>query len=186
MSLFPRRVPLVQSRARTRSRRSRAALAGLGSLALALSATSCGMDVQTNKPYTPAIGVNFDVGDVQVRDLMILSRTPGQGILSGTLTSNAEDTLIGVSGNAYKSDGSDGSPLTVTVVPVKVAPATPVVLTKRSLLTVTSADLQAGLTAKMVLRFSKAGEVTTNAPVVDANLPQYASIGPTPAPSPSG
>lgn len=186
MSLFPRRAPLVEQRARTRSRRSRAALAGLGSLTMALTAASCGMEVQTTNPYTPAIGVNFDVGDVQIRDLMILSRTPGQGFLSGTLTSYAEDTLIGVSGNAYKSDGSDGSALNVTVQPVKVVPATPVVLTKRPLLNVASADLEAGLTAKMVLRFAKAGEVTTNAPVVDANLPQYASIGPSASPSASG
>ena len=184
MSLSTRRAPLVQ-RAGTRSRRSRLGLASLGLLTMALTATGCGMDVQTTRPYTPAIGVNFDAGDVQIRDLMILSRTAGRGFLSGTLTANAEDTLIGVSGNAYKSDGSDGTPLTVSVQPIKVVPGASVVLTQRPLINVTSADIEAGLTAKMVLRFAKAGEVTTNAPVVDASLPQYATISPTPSATPS-
>ncbi|HYP43740.1 MAG TPA: hypothetical protein VEQ66_00895 [Propionibacteriaceae bacterium] len=184
MSHSLRRVPLDQSSRRRRTRWSR--LAPLAALGLALATSACGMNVQTTNPYTPAIGVNFDAGDVQIRDLMILSRTKGQGFLSATLTANAQDSLVGVTGSAYKADGSDGSPLTVALTtPVAVKPPLPVVLTKRPLITVTSADIQAGLTAKMVLRFEKAGEVTTNAPVVDATLPQYATISPTPGASPS-
>ena len=49
-------------------------------------AAACGFDVQTNQPYTPAEGVNYDVGNppVQVRNLMILSREDGVGFLSAT------------------------------------------------------------------------------------------------------
>lgn len=183
MSHLPRRVPPVQSNRWGRLRRSRLSVAVM--LSLVLPAAACGMQVQTTNPYTPAIGVNFDAGDVQIRDLMILSRTKGQGFLSATLTGNAQDSLISVSGSATKSDGNDGAPLQVALsTPVNVVPPRPVVLTKQQpLITVTSADLQAGLTARMLLKFSKAGEVTTNAPVVDATLPQYATISPKPSPS---
>ena len=53
-----------------------------------LGAASCGMDVQTTRPYTPAEGVNVEVGRpaVQVRNLMILSREDGKGFLSATMT----------------------------------------------------------------------------------------------------
>jgi hypothetical protein len=60
-----------------------------------------------------------------------------------------------------------------------------VVLTDRPLITVKSADLQAGLVARLVFQFSKAGEVTTTAPVVNADQPAYATISPSPSPSPS-
>ena len=45
-------------------------------------AASCGIDVQTTQPYTPAEGVNVNVGSpaVQVRNLMILSREDGDGL----------------------------------------------------------------------------------------------------------
>lgn len=184
MSHPPRHVPLPQPSRGRRARWSR--LAPAAALGLALTTSACGMNVQTTNPYTPAIGVNFDVGDVQVRDLMILSRTKGQGFLSATLTANSQDTLQGVTGTATKADGNDGAPLMATLPsPVVVKPPAPVVLTKQPLITVTSTDLQVGLTAKVVLRFGKGGEVTTNAPVVDATLPQYATISPTPSASPS-
>ena len=35
-------------------------------IGLLLVSGACGQDVQTNRPYTPAEGVNFDVGDPAV------------------------------------------------------------------------------------------------------------------------
>lgn len=182
MSHTLRRVSSVQPNRRAPARWSRLVLTTTVALGLVSTAAGCGMNVQTTNPYTPAIGVNFDAGDVQIRDLMILSRAKGNGFLSATFTANGQDALVGVSGTATKADGSDGAPLVVTLgSPVAVGTTQPVVLTKRPLILVKSADIQPGLTAKMVLRFSKAGEVTTNAPVVDATLPQYATISPTPS-----
>lgn len=182
MSHNPRRKAGAKPHRRTRARRLRLVLTAMVSLGLAPTAAGCGMNVQTTNPYTPAIGVNFDVGDVQIRDLMILSRAKGNGFLSATFTANKPDMLVGVSGTATKADGSDGAPLVVTLCgPITVNATQPVVLTKRPLIGVKSADIEPGLTARMVLRFGKAGEVTTNAPVVDATLPQYATISPTPS-----
>lgn len=181
MSLTPRHVRPVSSKRLTSFWLARLVIVLLTVLGLAGTAAGCGMNVQTSNPYTPAIGVNFDAGNVQIRDFMILSRTKGSGFLSATFTGNAQDSLVSVTGTMYKSDGSDGSPLTVALsTPVAIGTVKPVVLTDRQLISVTSADLEAGLTAKVVLRFSKAGEVTTNAPIVDATLPQYQTISPSP------
>jgi hypothetical protein len=61
-------------------------------IGLLLVSGACGQDVQTNRPYTPADGVNIDVGDptvpnkvVHVRNLAIISYAPGEGILSGSI-----------------------------------------------------------------------------------------------------
>jgi hypothetical protein len=153
------------------------------SLGLALSASACGMNVQTLNPYTPAEGVQFDVGSVKVRNVMILSRTRGDGFLSASMISSQRDTLQSVTGVAIKADGSEGSPLTITLGQPVVVSNSMVVLTDRPLITVKGADLEEGLVARLVFSFATAGEVTTTAPVVDADQPAYATISPTPSPS---
>jgi hypothetical protein len=181
-----RRAPLVRSLGRASSRLSRLGVALMLFLGLTLTAAACGMNVQTLNPYTPAEGVNFDVGGVNLRNVMVLSRTEGEGFLSASLTASEADSLVSVTGTAMKSDGSEGAPLTVTLpAPIEIPPGGLVVLTDGPLIEVTSADLQSGLVAKLVLTFSKAGEVTTNAPVVDAEQPAYATISPSPSASPS-
>ena len=155
---------------------------------LVVAGAGCGMNAQTLQPYTPAEGVNVDVGgqgEVQVRNLMILTRTPGEGFLSATLTATQPDTLTRVSGTAAKADGSDGAPLAVTLAgPVQIEPGRPVVLTDQPFITVRSPDLKAGLKATLVLRFGTAGEVSIQVPVVDGNQHEYKTVTP-PAASPS-
>jgi hypothetical protein len=163
------------------TRRSLAALLALG---LVLVISACGLNVQTNKPYTPADGVNLDAGSVKIRNLMILSRAAGEGFVSASLTSDSRDALTGVSGNPIKADGTEGAAFTATVSnPVALGNGVLAILTERPLITVKSADLRPGLTAKLVLQFTTAGEVTVLVPVVDANVPAYATISPSPTPS---
>ncbi len=66
-----------------------------------------------------------------------------------------------------------------------VANSALVVLTDNpaNLITLTSPDLAAGLTASVTLTFENAGEVTIIVPVVDGNVAQYATIGPSSTPS---
>ena len=182
MALILRRVPLVQAMGHAVTHISRLGTALLLSLGLVLTVSACGMHVQTNDPYTPAEGVNFDIGTVSVRNLMILSRTEGSGFLSATMVSDERDALIGVAGNVIKVDGTDGSPLEVALAnPVALGNSVLVVLTNRPLTTVQSPDLAPGLTVKMVLTFSTAGEQTIIVPVVDSAAPEYATITPTPS-----
>lgn len=136
---------------------------------LGLLLAGCGFDAQTLQPYTPAMGVNADVGPdatLKVRNLLLVSRTPGQGFVSASLVSSRPDALIGVSGVAIKLDRTEGAPLRSTLAsPVELEPGNLVVLTERPLIMVRSPDMRAGTMARVVLQFRKAGEVTMLAPV---------------------
>jgi hypothetical protein len=174
----------------TRGVRARGLLALLSVLGLLLGLGACGTDAQTLKPYTPAEGVNVDVGNpadiqnvVHVRNLLIISKAPGSGILSASIVTDGRDQLTEVTGFAIKSDGSQGAPLTVNLTnTVSIANRAQIVLTD-SPISVQSADLAPGLTASITLTFANAGEVTVIAPVVDGNEGQYQSISPAPTPS---
>jgi hypothetical protein len=160
-------------------------------IGLLLVAAACGQDVQTNRPYTPADGVNIDVGEptmpnkvVHVRNLAIISHAPGEGILSGSIVTADRDALTAVSGVPLKADGTEGAPFTVTVPnTVSVANGALVVLTDQAPIILKSPDLAPGLDAIVTLAFQNAGEVTQRVPVLDGNLGPYASLKPTPAPS---
>ncbi|MEZ5089781.1 MAG: hypothetical protein R2719_08660 [Micropruina sp.] len=99
---------------------------------LVLALAGCGMNVQTLQPYTPAQGVNSDVGQVRVRNLVIVADAAGQGVISASLITYADDTLTAVGGTPHKSDGSAGSPLVVTAtgLPLQLSTETLVVLTE--------------------------------------------------------
>ena len=166
---------------------------GLAALLLAvgllLGTAACGNDAQTLRPYTPGEGVNFDVGDeqdirtvVHVRNLLIISKKPGSGVLSALLVTDGRDELTKVTGNAIKADGSAGAPLTVTLTDsVTFANRAQVVLTDRAPIGVTSADLAPGRTASMTLSFATAGDITVIVPVADGTEPQYADVSAAPA-----
>jgi hypothetical protein len=162
-------------------------------LGLILATAGCGMRVATNLPYTPAEGVNIDVNQsgnlqdaVSVRNLAILSRAPGQGILSGTLSANKSDALTAVTGTAIKVDGSNGSAITFALPgPITVANRQLVVLTDGPAITAQSADLAPGLEAVLVLQFQTAGQATIRVPVLDASVGPYASISPAASASPT-
>jgi hypothetical protein len=161
----------------------------LGAALLVLD-SACGMNAQTLQPYTPAEGVNANVGPtgewVQVRNLMILSRGDGTGIVSASLVAAERDALTAVSGHPYKADDTEGTAFTATLPdPVGLTPATLVVLTDRELITVASPDLVVGGDAELTLTFSTVGDLTLRVPVVDADQPDYATITPSPTPTPS-
>ncbi len=180
----------ITARRTARSGIRRGGLRGLAALlvtvGLLVSGTACGFDVQTNRPYTPAQGVNDNVGDppVLVRNLMVLSRENGVGYLSATLTATDRDALVSVAGKPIKADYSDGKPFTVTLPdPVGLAGGALVILTDRPLITLSSPDLVVGLEAEVTLTFSTAGTLTRRVPVVDADEQPYATISPTPTPA---
>jgi len=170
----------------------RAGVAVLLSLALLGVAAACGMDVQTNQPYTPAEGINVDVGDpsdpesvVSVRNLLIVSKAPGEGVVSASLVTDGRDQLTGITGVPIKADGSDGAPFTASIPnTVSLANGLQVVLTDGTPVMVKSADIAPGLSATVTLTFQSAGEVTLKVPVMDGNEPQYATITPAPTPIP--
>ena len=174
--------------ARTRVHRSLAAtLIGLALLAL----SACGLHAQPTQPYTPAEGVNTNIGPtgewVQVRNLMVLSRGNGEGFLSASIVADQSDALTGVTGHPFKTSGDPGAEFTATLAkPLELTPGKLVVLTDEAeLITVKSADLIVGGEAELTLSFAKVGDQTLKVPVVDANQADYKTISPRPAASPS-
>lgn len=173
--------------ARSRVPRAVAAfLLGLGLLGLV---GACGFGAQTLQPYTPAEGTNADIGQggtLKIRNLVVVSRTKGQGIISATLVSNASDRLTGVTVAPTRPDGSTAPGVAAALPkPITLGSGSLVVLTDmQPLITVAAPDLQPGLTATITLQFANAGPVTMNAPVVDGTTEPWSTI--TPAPSPSG
>jgi hypothetical protein len=157
-------------------------------IGLLLVSGACGQNVQTNRPYTPAEGVNVDVGDpanpekvVHVRNLLIISWAPGEGVISGSIVTDDRDALTAVSGTPIKVDGAEGAPFTASIPnTVSLANGVQVVLTDQAPITVKSPDLMAGLETIVTLAFQNAGETTRRVPVVDGNEPQYATLKPTP------
>ena len=172
-------------------RESNGVAALLLAVGLLLATGACGTDAQTLRPYTPAEGTNLDVGNpadatnvVHIRNLLIISKAPGQGVLSATIVTDGRDELTGVTGTANKVDGTVGAPFTATLTnTVSFANGAAIVLTDQTAIAVNSPDLAAGLTANLTLQFRKAGEATDVVPVVDGNEPQYATISPAPTPS---
>jgi hypothetical protein len=152
---------------------------------------ACGRDVQTNKPYTPGEGVNFDVGDpanpnqvVHVRNLLIISWGPGEGVVSGSIVTADRDSLTGVTGIPIKADGTEGVPFTGTIpTTVTLANGFQVVLTDQPPIVVKSPDILPGLEANLTLQFENAGELTARVPIVDGNELQYVPLKPSPTPS---
>lgn len=152
----------------------------------ALLLSGCGFDAQTLQPYTPAQGVNADIGEVKVRNLAIISDTDGNGYVSGSLVSPANDTLDSVSGHPVMLDGSAGRPLTVSG-------GTPVALTANRLavltdptasLTVSSPDLEPGLQASVTLVFASGVQQTVKTPILSSTDPVYISVSPAPKRTP--
>lgn len=187
---------VISSRTGHRGRRGlRSTRVGLAAAMLGLLLVSaCGMGAQTLRPYTPSEGVNFDVGNleepdsvVHVRNLLVISRSKGTGIVSASMVTRGEEALTGISGKPYKPDGTPGAPFTAELPSrIPLSGNALVVLTEKSpLVTVSSPDLVAGLDAEVTLTFGKAGTYTTRVPVVDGNEPPYEEIDPSASPSPS-
>ena len=172
----------------SRARAPRTLVATLLGTALLLLLSACGMDAQTAQPYTPAEGVNANVGPageaVQVRNLMILSREDGTGYLSASIVAQERDAMTAVAGKPFTPDGTAGTPFTVTLPdPVGLSPDVLVVLTDRPLIELKSPELIVGADAEVTLTFSTAGDLTIRVPIVDADQPDYKTITPSPAPS---
>ena len=147
-----------------------------GALALTAMVGVTGCQFQTLQEYTPADGVNVAVGDVMVRNIVIVVTGSGEGVLLGTLVTHQADTLQTVKGVALLPNGDPGAALQVTSTSeVSVKPTEPLVLLDEGI-RISSSDLRAGLTARVELTFAKAGTVTTVVPVLDKESPEYRDL----------
>ena len=176
----------MDSSTRRRRRAVSMFVAGVGA---SLLLSGCGFGMQTLQPYTPAHGVNVDVAageqgrQLKVRNLLVVSDTEGQGIVSGSIVSPVADRLVSIEGVAHKADNTLGAPLTVSGSPVELAPNRMAVLTEGETFSVSSPDLQPGLVVDLTLTFESGASATAKAPVMSYDDPIYGSISPSPAAS---
>jgi hypothetical protein len=174
---------------RARGRGARTLAAAVLSFGLLGSAAGCGFDAQTSQPYTPADGTNLDVGannELKIRNLVVVSRTEGQGIISASIVSGAGDKLTEVAVTPSPLSGSPAPSVTADVpAPVDLPGGRLIVLTNGPLITVSSPALVAGGAASVTMVFEGAGEVALNCPVVDGTLPEWSSVGGSASPTPS-
>lgn len=136
--------------------------------------TSCGLDAQTLQPYTPALGINVNVGadhQVKVRNLMLITDEGGRGVVSATVYAERPDALTTLSGAVDAMDG-DGQPLTAFLpAPVTVPRFSHVILTDLDVpLTLTGPGLRPGLAAEVTLGFRDAGSVTVIVPIMSTDI----------------
>jgi len=174
---------------RAARRSARTLVAWLLSCSLVGLVAACGFNAQTNQPYTPADGTNADIGTdgaLKIRNLVIISRGAGEGIVSASLIGNAEDQLTGVTVAPIKTDGADASPAAAVLPgPLRLGNGSLTVLTDGPLITVRAPELMAGLDALVTLQFAKAGSVPLRAPVVDGSVQPWSRITPRPSGGPS-
>lgn len=178
---------------RAARRGARALVAWLLSCSLVGLVAACGFNAATNQPYTPSDGTNADIGTdgtLKVRNLVIISRADGQGIVSASVIANAEDQLTGVTVAPFLADGTDGPPAAAGLAaPLQLGGGSLTILTQGPLITVQAPELTAGLDALVIMQFANAGSVPLRAPVVDGTLEPWSTITPVPggsaSPSPS-
>lgn len=171
-----------------RHRVPRAVAAMLLALGLVGLLGGCGFGAQTLQPYNPAEGTNADVGpdgQLKVRNLVVISRAKGQGIVSTSLVGNAPDRLTAITVAPVKLDGTQAPGVAAQLgSPIELGGGSFLVLTDRQpLVTVQAPDLQAGLDAVVTLQFANAGPVTLRTPVVDGTAEPWSTISPVPTPT---
>ncbi|MER1996775.1 MAG: hypothetical protein ABTA24_09810 [Arthrobacter sp.] len=160
----------------TRNRTRNAAAAGVIALSL-LGATGCSAvnDQATTMEYSPSDGIVQDLGDLQLRNVLVVSEGDGEpGRLMGTVVNDGSDPI-----NFELSIG--GSNLTWNLpaggkVVFDDAPQSEVLIQTVSVVPGTGIRAEA-----------KDGSETAelNVPVVDGQVPYYEDYLPTPEPTPA-
>ncbi|MCT1803442.1 hypothetical protein CKW39_09230 [Kocuria sp. WRN011] len=148
---------------------------GLGAAAAAalLTATGCGYvsPQATADEYAPSDGIQSDLGDVKVRNFMILAEdADSEGRIIGTVVNDgSEPATLSIDANGATAE-------------VEVPANDSVVLEKSEPVTIDQAGAEPGLMVETELEAD--GQSSTNSvPVLDHTYPRYASLIPGGAPS---
>lgn len=162
--------------------RRRMAAAALVLAAPAVAA--CGFNVQTDKVYQAAVGVDDRSGSVDVLNAMIVSSTDGEGRFLATLVNKS--TKESVKLISIKLDGSNSG--AESLLGTEIAREGILNLADSTAPVTFSGDaLKPGGFVKVTLSLSNGQETTVNAPVVspDSTVAEFPSEEPSPSQSPS-
>jgi hypothetical protein len=158
------------------SLRHRLAAAGVVALVgVALTGCSATNEITTSKAYSASAGVRAQLGDVTAENLLVLASAKGApAALQGAVT-NRGKAAVTVSLTAGA----------VAIGTVRVNPAETVLLGGDTGKSITFAVADApGAVTPLTLATGPGGTLTVSVPVLDGTLPEYATLIPTPTPSP--
>lgn len=155
---------------------------------LLLGTTGCGIFVEsaTLKPYAASDGVNIDVGELKLRNVLVITDESGDGSLIGTIVNDA-DMAQSVNVELRNNDGSNG------ILPA--FPGNTILGVKDSTAVLfVGAGLEAGQYIDVYVQYGSYDGVLATVPVLDGTDPIYApftpaALAPTPivteSPAPS-
>ena len=143
-----------------------------GSLALGTSACT----FATLDPNTPGTGAFASAAGVQVMNVVLLGSGGTSAKLVVSILSADDDTLVSVSGNPITYDGTQGQPFAAVQVNRGIRADTLANLDGAGI-TLTSPDLAKSVSAQVTFTFSKAGDITVQAPVASKDNPTYNTSG---------
>ena len=150
------------------------AAATLAGAVLALSGCQVASPIQTSVPYQPADGVAVDLGDIQIRDLVVVSDAKGgAGTLSGLVVNKGSGSVVVTFASGPGVDESTQA---------SIPPGTPTRLSGvegANPVTIPSIAAAPGDMVKLIVSTPAAGAPEVSVPVL---LPAgyYASITPAP------
>ncbi len=159
-------------------RRRIAVAAVLLSAPLSTVLSACGFDAQTDRVYTPGVGVNDRTGTVDVLHAVIVSGEDGSGTVVAALVNNDEqndDALVEVAGA-----GDDASITVETAGETKVGAGKLYQLANQGEVTATGEQIKPGAFVSLGFSFQRGESVTIDVPVV-SNTNEFANV-----PLPSG
>lgn len=142
----------------------------------------------TSLPYNPADGVNTSVGDVQLRNLMLIDGPDDTASLIGVLASSSSS----VSSVTLQWTGAQGPETKTLSIPasglvsLSTTPSTPAASVPGAASSVILEDVQATPGALFPITFSSSSkDKDVRVPVLTGSQSQYATLVPTPTPTPT-
>lgn len=118
----------------------------------------------------PAAGVELVFGQVNLRNLVLVTDEQGEAVLFGAGSSTGDDRLIGLVVVPINANNEAQAPKSVPQdLPFKAND-----LTQTNLL-ITDPALQAGLTAQVTFIFSSSGNDTVTVPILPSDHPDFSA-----------
>lgn len=160
-------------------RRVAASVVAVSALTL-ISGCALSNPVQTNVAYMPADGVSTDIGQLAIRDLLLVSSGSGAAVLSGSARNAGSETLtvqLTPQGGAAPTGGSE----------LELGPSEQVNLATKGL-QLNGVEAKPGSLVTMAVTSSIGGTAVLRVPVLPAAGP-YATLTPSapgPAATPGG
>ena len=142
-------------------------------LGLALGASGCSMLTYqaTTEKYDPSDGVSADIGDLDLRNILIVSEDGDEGTLVMTVVNTGDDdATLGVQ---VGKGGSD-----VTKIRVEAGETLVLGSEDEEPVVLEGLDAEVGGLAVLFFQAGDAEGLEKQVPVLDASLPEYADLAP--------